>query len=489
MLKRQSTRPNGPVLLTLALFAAASTLSACGGSAAPVQPIRGSGGSTPTPKPTPTPVTSPTPPPSGGVSVACVLTLASTGKTYAFVPANSATNVQGYPDSLAEVTIATGTTIAGSRRSAAQLPRRYHRVYHNSQRHGQRFLTTTATAVSPIITYTPSPAECAADGTHDNLYLMSNGSDYPASPVLSIVSVNPSTAAFAFVTNFTTDATTSFSYSGGTFDIGGIVYDPKQTGVVISTSTGYEVYSTTSPYAKSKAITGFPSENFGFNPVTDQIYSPVYEVTASDLALADLNTLTYYTNTADPSGIEDPDSGAVDSTTNIAVSPEEFEQAVYIENLNGLTTSGTTYTSGGIQTLVISGPLVTGIVDQSGAGLTDVSIDSTAHAAFMAGEFGTTGFCVVGLPTAPATGVPAVSAYKCATFPTTPDDAPFSAPLDPHATGTFDLGGKAYGIMFNDQDTYVAVIDLAAMLAATPDPTDPHAVTSGLSSIVSYVQI
>ena len=122
MLKRQSTRPNGPVLLTLALFAAASTLSACGGSAAPVQPIRGSGGATPTPKPTPTPVTAaPTPPPSGGVSVACVLTLASTGKTYAFVPANSATNAQEYPDSLAEVTIATGTTIAGSRRSAAQL--------------------------------------------------------------------------------------------------------------------------------------------------------------------------------------------------------------------------------------------------------------------------------------------------------------------------------------------------------------------------------
>ena len=172
----------------------------------------------------------------------------------------------------------------------------------------------------------------------------------------------------------------------------------------------------------------------------------------------------------------------------MAVSPEEFEQAVYLVNLNGATFSGTSYTPSGTSTLVITGPLVTGIVDQTGAGLTDVSIDSTTHLAFMAGEFGTTGFCVVGLPTAAASGAPAATGYKCATFPTTPDAAAFAAPYDPHATGTFELGGKAYGIMFNEQYTYVAVIDLAAMLAATPDPTDPHAVTSGLSSIVTYVQ-
>jgi hypothetical protein len=97
----------------------------------------------------------------------------------------------------------------------------------------------------------------------------------------------------------------------------------------------------------------------------------------------------------------------------------------------------------------------------------------------------------VALPTTAGTGAPTASDYACATFPTTPDTNEFNSPFDPHATSTFDLGGKAYGLMFNSEYSYVAVIDLAAMMAAPRDPSDPHAVTSAsaLGAIVSYVPI
>jgi hypothetical protein len=500
-------RPDRPsdlnirALLTTAAFAvAAGAISGCGGSAAPAQPVFGGGGRpTPTPHATPTPTVgptgapTPTPPPSGGgVAAACVLTLAGTGKTYAFVPAFSAADSQGYPDSLAEVTIANGTTIAGTHRHAAQIARRYHRISAPTQRQGARRATIAAgAAVSPVITFTPSPAECAADSAHSTLYLMSNGTSYPASPIISVVTVNPSTAAFSFLTDFTTDAATEFTYSGGSFDISGIAYDPKQSGVIISSSTGYEVYGGTSPYSKLKSITGNPSENFGFNPVTDQIFSPTYADYPTDLGLADLGSLSYFTNSADPSDLTIPDAGAVDSLTNVGLSPSESAEAEYMVNLNGFTTSAGTYTPVGQATLVITGPLVSGITEQTDAGLNDVAIDSPTHLAFLAGEFGTTGFCVVAMPTSIPSGAPAASDYACATFPTTPDAAEFNAPFDPHATSTFELGTKPYGLMFNQQDTFVAIIDLQAMMSAPRDPGDPHAVTSAsaLGAIVSYVQI
>jgi len=489
--------------LTTAAFAvAAGVISGCGGSAAPAQPVYGGGGHpTPTPHPSATPTVGPstsptaTPPPSGGVAAACVLTLAATNKTYAFVPAYSAADSGGVPDSLAEVTIANGTTLAGHVRSPGiQRARHFHRINVPQQRgsHRPAFTVTAGTAVSPIITYTPPPAECAASAP-STLYLMSNGSYYTPSNIVSVVNVNASTAAMSFNTNFPTDANTAVSYSGGEFDILGIVYDSKQSGIIIATNNGYETYSGTTPYAKINQITGFPSENFGYNSATEQIFSPTYPHDTdfpSDLGLASVAGTAYYTNSAEPAGISEPDSGAVDSVTNVAVAPEEFEQAVYLVNLGAATISGTTY-SAPTSILDISGTLVTGIVGQTDAGLTDTAIDSTAHLALMAGEYGTTGFCVVALPTTAGTGAPTASDYACATFPTTPDTADFESPYDPHATSTFDLGGKAYGLMFNAQYSYVGVIDLAAMMAAPRDPSDPHAVTSAsaLSAIVTYVQI
>jgi hypothetical protein len=425
------------------------------------------------------------------VAAACILTLPATGKTYAFVPAFSSSDSSDTPDSVAEVTIATGTTIAGTSHLSAAKRTRYHRINLPATRQSRAFTTDGVGAVSPILTFSPGPSECGLDAAHNSLYFISNGSFYTPNNTVTVVSVNPTTAAMTLVTNFATDATTEWEYSGADFEISSILYDPKQSGIIISTDTGYEIYSGTSPYAKLKQINGYPAENFGYNSTTDQVFSPTYPEGSSgfphDLGLVDLASGKYYQNDTDPSGLSDPDQGAVDSTTNVAIAPEEFQAGVYLVGLGSATLGGSIYTAPS-STLDISGPLVSSIVPQADFALTDVAVDSLTHLAFLTGEYGTYGFCVVAMPTT-GTGTPTASDYACANYPAVGGTTPFDTPYDPHATSTFELGGKAYGLIFNSTNSYIAVIDLAAFIAATRDPADPHAVTTIPSGVLNYIEI
>ena len=484
----------------LGLFVAAGTLSACGGSAAPVQPIRGSGGATPTPRATatpavtPTPVTTASPPPSsGGSEAACVLTVPGTGKTYAFVPASSTGDSQGYPDSLAEVTIANGTTIASFARSYAMRPaaqRHLTRHWYSRNLRGKQY-HIAADPVSPLLGLTPGPSECGADVTHSNLYLISNGTEYPASPVVNVVNVS-SSATMSQTGTFTSDAATLIEYSGGSFDITGVVYDGADNAVLISANTGYELYGPSTPFAKIKAVAdpaGRPAENFGYNPVTDQVWSPTYDGSSgATLSVIGMNTGSAYLDSSLPAGLGSPDSGAVDQVTNVAIAPEEGPGLVHVLNLGAATYSGTTFTAPETEfTLANVDPLVGTYVPAS-------AVDSAQHIGFLSGEFGSTDFCAMTLPAAAGTGAPVISDWVCANFPNTPDGAAFESPFDPHATSTFDLGGKAYGLMFNTQDSYVAVIDLKAFLAA-PREASPYqnTVMTGYdlvaNNVVYYIQI
>jgi hypothetical protein len=400
-----------------------------------------------------------------------------TGKTYAFVPASSSTDAQGYPDSLAEVTIATGTTIA-AHVTHPLVQKRYYTVTRNG-----RTYVTAAGAVSPLIGLTPGPAECAADVTHSNLYIISGGTIYPSntSPIINEVNVS-SSAAMTLAGTFTTDATTGFGYSGfGANDISGIVYDGTDSAVIIATDAGYELYSGTSPFAKIKGIAGTPAENFGYNPITNQVWSPTYGSFPLALTLVDIASGKNYALSPAPITLSDPDSGAVDPSTNIAISPEEGPGVLHVVNLNGATTSGTTLTAPETD-FTLTGTLVGALSYIPASG-----VDAMTHTAFLSGEFGSTSMCVAVLPSTKTTTAPAMGDYACAAFPATPDGNAFSSPFDPHATSTFDLGTKGYGLMFNQQDTFVAVIDLAAFLAAPRDPTDPHAVSQTYNLLTNNV--
>jgi hypothetical protein len=298
--------------------------------------------------------------------------------------------------------------------------------------------------------------------------------------------------------SFTTDATTFDYFTSQGLDIAGVVYDPNDSAVIVSTVSGYEFYAAAPPNAKLGTMSGSPAENFGYNPANNTIWSPFYGSPSGaglEYGIVKLSAGggTLYTLSGGPT-VSTPDSGAIDTTTGIAFSTEEFATQWYLVNLNAATTSGSTFTAPSL-TLVPTG-LDPNVNTGSVAGLTDSAI--TGHLVWIAGEFtegepGLPTMCALALPSAPSSGAPVPGDYACANFPTMPNAAPFNAPGDPHGVAAFDLGSEHYGLIFDVTYTYVAVVDMGKLLAEpresgfahTVDPTR-NLVTDG---VLNYVQI
>ncbi|MBD5657441.1 MAG: hypothetical protein IAI50_20000, partial [Candidatus Eremiobacteraeota bacterium] len=237
---------------------------------------------TPTPAPTPTPT--PTAVAVSGAQAAAILTLG--GDTYAFVPGTIASPAADAETvGLAEVLIAHGNTLVTSR-VAPRGHYAHHQLNHQlpqrraapsagfSRIAGVRRFDTGAGG-SQILPLSPSPQECAADVPNTDLYCINYSSN-----IVNVVHVDPSTKAMTLVTTYTSDASGSIGFSGGSATIVGLTFDPTDKGILIATPTGYELYSSArsaTPNVKIKEVATInPAENFGYNPTTNQIWSPSY---------------------------------------------------------------------------------------------------------------------------------------------------------------------------------------------------------------------
>ncbi|HMD02236.1 MAG TPA: hypothetical protein VKG44_04640, partial [Candidatus Baltobacteraceae bacterium] len=333
----------------LGLFLAAAIISACTNNSSPQAPVRGIGVATPTPS-----GGGPTPPPVSGAQAACVVTLG--GTTYAFVPGLISSGTNAGKVGLAEVTLSTGSGIASRIRGPiasahlapnVQLPRPQAATTSSRLR-----ALDTGAGGSPILALTPAPQECAADTANGDLYLISY-----ASAVVNVVHVDPSTKAMSLLATYTSDATGSIGFSGGAATIVGEAWDAKDGGLIIATPTTYELYSgarASTPNSKIETIATInPSENFGYNPVTDQIWSPSY-LGATNAVLIDVASKTPYALSPLPSSYSEPDQGAVDATTNIAVAPEEFSYTLYMVPLNQNVLGSTTFTNPNVVTATMT---------------------------------------------------------------------------------------------------------------------------------------
>jgi len=111
-----------------------------------------------------------------------------------------------------------------------------------------------------------------------------------------------------------------------------------------------------------------------------------------------------------------------------------------------------------------------------------------AHEALVEEEFGADLIGAIKLPSSSGSGTPAASDWVAAIMPNDPSMNPWANPLDPHGltaafasyavTTTGITAGTPHGfsLLMNDARTYVAVIDLDALLAA------PRMATSGSGS-------
>jgi hypothetical protein len=417
-----------------------------------------------------------------------VLTIGS--NTFAFVPGYIGTGPDSGNAGLAEVMLANGGSTVLNRPGRGEPSIHYAPNTQIPRPRSASFkrLATVGDAGaggSPIIALSPAPQECAADVQHLDLYCISY-----SSPIVNVVHVDASSATMSLLGTYTSDATGSIGFSGGSATIVGITWDPIDQGLLIATPTGYELYSgarTTTPNVKVKTIaTVNPAENFGYNSLTDQIWSPTYLGGPVNANLIDVRTGALNALATLPSGYNEPDHGAIDSSTNLAVAAEEFSYTLYLVPL-GQNTLGSPAAGQFTNPSVVTATMTTQ-QDNGCCPVSDISVDSASHLLFSTVEFGS-GIGVVQLPSS-SSGTPALGDYVFAALPNTPSGSYVSLPGDPHAVGTFNIGSTGpFGVSFDSAYRTVIITDMRALLAAPRNSGDPHGTTATLGKNVYYIQI
>lgn len=220
-----------------------------------------------------------------------------------------------------------------------------------------------------------------------------------------------------------------------------------------------------------------------------------YQIAKIDTAKGTFKFYNYSDNTTNLSGYL-PDSAAEDCTTGVAMSTLEFTNQLFLANLNKATysTSGSTPTwdaPSQIQTLHGFGTFTS-------AGTTGIAVAPGAHVAVLEDEFGTTGFGAIELPSTAGSGAPAATDWVTAVMPNDPSGAVWEMPQDPHGLTAYmsPNSGKPIGLIFNLSRTYMAQVDINALLAATragSTGSAAHEVSSSVNllttGIVTFIKL
>lgn len=352
----------------------------------------------------------------------------------------------------------------------------------------------SASPASSVLTLNPNPDACAIapNGGKILAYCIAF-SQLPAA--IQVIDLSSGTPVLA--NTITTDATQLFGSSGGECYLCGVAWDPKDQAVIVSTANGYEFYDPNTGNQVRATIPVTIAENFGYNPVTNQIWSPQEETNNEEEDLVDVASGNWYAITPSLSSIlNEPDAGAVDSSTNVAMTLDEFTGSTAIVPLGAAVFSSSpaptlrrkaagapTGTGGTFTDALASTNDIMANVQAStdyGCEPNAISIDPNKHVAFISGEYSSPD-CIgaVQLPSsAPAAPFTPTSYMWIPSLPNTPDGSTFDSALDPHVAATFYLPGigDLYGLVFNYSRSYVAAVDITKLLAAPSSSTDAHEV-------------
>lgn len=382
-------------------------------------------------------------------STALAIYTNSAGQTFAYIPS---------PLGLVQVLVSSGSTLGAS------------------------FVRHPMSGGSGTVSLTPAPDACAADPVNVRLYCIAYSSN-----VVNVLDLK--TAPATVFATYTTNASATLSFTGGSCMICGVAYDAADNGIIIATANGYELYSAPPANALVKTIAAGVSENFGYNPVTNQVWSPHYpglSGTGTGFDLADIATGKLYTLTPNPT-VTEPDQGAVDNGTNIGITSEEFSNNVFLLPFSLATLNSPA--AGQFADPFGQISLTSSLSAACDTMLDDIAVDSTAHLAFFTGEFCTPGpVGVAQLPSASG-ATPTISDWSFVNVPNVPAGTGWVEAYDPHAVAAFNLPPICAdcGAVFNLDRSYVAIVDLKKLLAAPRDTTDTHMVAPSYDLICNSV--
>ncbi|MBV8461122.1 MAG: hypothetical protein JO009_09580, partial [Candidatus Eremiobacteraeota bacterium] len=397
----------------------------------------------PSPSPTPTGVLSCTASGTGAIGVLCE-TGGAVAKTYAFVGMG-----RGGAQSVEQVDISGGATGGGSH------------VTH----------TYNSTKSVPY-------EECSGDEKHLRVFCGS----YSSGEMMDI------DASGLSGTEFSSGASGSLSFSGGSCTICAIAFDPLDTGFIIedpnpagsgcAAQCGQFQRIDESSHSINKSIaTGDPDENPGYDYVKNWVFNPGYSTGV--LQVLDFGTGNVFTTTSRVTG-GDPDSAAVDVSTHVGETPDEFDLVQYLADL------GTATMSGGKLTVTTGSTTLTSS-DLSSLSPDSSQVDSVLHVIFYTGEFGTQTLGFGQLPTTMSGTT--LSDWAFAFFPNTPDGAAFSSGVDPHQAATFNDPNNCpdCALAVNSGTNWLAVVDLNKLIHAPRSKSDSHTIDPTYDLIKNHV--
>lgn len=294
------------------------------------------------------------------------------------------------------------------------------------------------------------------------------------------------------LTTATAGGTGEQSFSGGTCTTCGVATDAA-TGLVwlaegTSSATGQlqSLDPTTTAFGTPLDLFGeVTSENVSVDPVRHIILSAVEN---GNFQIVDTLSGDVF-NSAVNFGLT-LNATAEDCGTGIAVAPGEFSASMLLVDLSqAVYTPGAPGTWSAPSLLQDFSP---DFLSFTAAGLSGVAIAPGSHLAGVTDEFGGAAFGVVQLPAASGVGTPSAVDFVAATVPDDPSGMPWNMGLDPHTMTAYTSPntGKAILAISNVDRTYLALVDMNALLAAPRTPgthtVDPSADLVG-SGVLTFV--
>ncbi len=295
----------------------------------------------------------------------------------------------------------------------------------------------------------------------------------------------------ALLTTLTAGGTGEQTFSGGTCVSCGVATDAG-TGLAWlaeGTSLGSGQLQSLEPVAPTF---GAPLDLFGKLTSENISIDPVRHLILSAVETGDFQIVNTLTGAVFDSAVNyalELNATAEDCSTGIAVAPGEFSASMVIVDL-----SQAVYTPGAPGTW--SAPAATqdfspDFLSFTAAGLSGVAVAPGSHLAGVTDEFGGAAFGVVQLPAVSGSGTPSAVDFVAASMPDNPL-GPWNMGLDPHTITAYTSPstGKALLAISNVERTFLALVDMQALLAA-PRTAGTHTVDPTVdlvgSGIVTFV--
>jgi hypothetical protein len=289
------------------------------------------------------------------------------------------------------------------------------------------------------------------------------------------------------------------SFSGGSPFNAGVAIDPVHNVAVLAvgTATGAGAFqvahlgaTATAPITLDAPIpaggTTLTAEDMVIDPGRNFVLSPAEPSNDHDYVILNLSSSTVFNfiPTTLPSESFFFDSAAEDCSTGIALSTMEEQGALFLANLPQATFSAPTWSAPSqVQNFtVFNDPTLSD-------GTNGIAIESGTHLGVVAGEFGGAGFGVIQLPASAVTGPPAVVDWVQANVPNDPSGATRQMGRDPHTVTVYrsPSSGRAFAVIANEAKTFLAIVDMQALLSATRSAANTVA-TIG-AGIVQFIAI